>query len=128
MFRQRKRRFRRKVRPVFHSQHAVLGAGCFVVGKDFHPEQGAGPGEKGSSGLQVFPGIIYPRNQRDADDKRLASPAEIDVYKRQAFQYGNLGNASALGWILFLIILVMTMLVFKSSAVWVFYEGEVKNK
>lgn len=49
------------------------------------------------------------------------------MYK-EAFQYGNLGNASALGWILFLIILVMTMLVFKSSAVWVFYEGEVKNK
>ena len=49
------------------------------------------------------------------------------MYK-EAFQYGHLGNASALGWILFLIILVMTMLVFKSSAVWVFYEGEVKNK
>ncbi|MFR6332641.1 MAG: carbohydrate ABC transporter permease [Eisenbergiella sp.] len=49
------------------------------------------------------------------------------MYK-EAFQYGNLGNASALGWILFLIILIMTMLVFKSSAMWVFYEGEVKNK
>lgn len=47
---------------------------------------------------------------------------------REAFQYGNIGVASALGWILFLIILVLTMLVFKSSALWVFYEGEVKNK
>lgn len=47
---------------------------------------------------------------------------------REAFQYGNIGVASALGWILFLIILVLTMIVFKSSALWVFYEGEVKNK
>lgn len=47
---------------------------------------------------------------------------------REAFQYGNIGVASALGWILFLIILVLTMLVFKTSAFWVFYEGEVKNK
>lgn len=47
---------------------------------------------------------------------------------REAFQYGNLGVASALGWILFLIILILTMFVFKTSAFWVFYEGEVKNK
>ena len=47
---------------------------------------------------------------------------------REAFQYGNIGVASALGWILFVIILVLTMLVFRSSALWVIYDGEVKNK
>lgn len=47
---------------------------------------------------------------------------------REAFQYGNIGVASALGWVLFLIILVLTMLVFRSSALWVFYEGEVKSR
>ena len=47
---------------------------------------------------------------------------------REAFQYGNISVASALGWILFLIVLVLTLLVFKSSSLWVFYEGEVKNK
>lgn len=47
---------------------------------------------------------------------------------REAFQYGNISIASALGWILFLIVLVLTLLVFKSSSLWVFYEGEVKNK
>lgn len=47
---------------------------------------------------------------------------------REAFQYGNISVASALGWILFLIVLVLTLVVFKSSALWVFYEGEVKNK
>ena len=47
---------------------------------------------------------------------------------REAFQYGNIGVASALGWILFVIILRLTMLVVRSSALWVFYDGEVKNK
>ncbi|MFV0503851.1 MAG: carbohydrate ABC transporter permease [Lachnospirales bacterium] len=46
---------------------------------------------------------------------------------REAFTYGHLGVASALGWILFIIILLLTMIVFRSSSVWVFYEGEVKN-
>lgn len=47
---------------------------------------------------------------------------------REAFQYGNISVACALGWILFLIVLVLTAVVFKSSSLWVFYEGEVKNK
>jgi len=47
---------------------------------------------------------------------------------REAFQHGEIGVASALGWILFIIILIITLLVFKSSALWVFYDGEVKNK
>lgn len=47
---------------------------------------------------------------------------------REAFKYGNIGVASALGWILFLIILLLTLVVFRSSSMWVFYEGEVKNK
>lgn len=47
---------------------------------------------------------------------------------REAFQHGEIGRASGLGWILFLIILVLTLLVFRSSALWVYYEGEVKTK
>ena len=43
---------------------------------------------------------------------------------RQAFQYFNMGYASALAWILFLIILVLTLLIVRSSDRWVFYEGE----
>ena len=43
---------------------------------------------------------------------------------RQAFQYFNMGYASALAWILFLIILVLTLLIVRSSDRWVYYEGE----
>lgn len=43
-----------------------------------------------------------------------------------AFSNGNLGYASALGWILFLLVLVLTAVVFRTARHWVFYEGELK--
>ncbi len=43
---------------------------------------------------------------------------------RQAFQYFNMGYASALAWILFLIILALTLVIVRSSDRWVYYEGE----
>lgn len=41
---------------------------------------------------------------------------------QDAFTHYKMGYASALSWILFLIIIVMTMFVFKSSDAWVYYE------
>ncbi|HBG16886.1 MAG TPA: ABC transporter permease [Firmicutes bacterium] len=46
---------------------------------------------------------------------------------RNAFQYFEMGYASALAWVLFAIILGFTLLIFKSSPMWVYYEGEMKN-
>jgi len=37
------------------------------------------------------------------------------------------GYASAVAWVLFAIILVFTMFVVRSSAAWVYYEGELKR-
>jgi multiple sugar transport system permease protein len=45
---------------------------------------------------------------------------------RNAFEFFKMGYASALAWILFFIILAMTALVLRSSALWVYYEGEQK--
>ncbi len=42
---------------------------------------------------------------------------------RNAFQNLRMGNASALAWILFVIIVVFTLILFKSSARWVYYGG-----
>lgn len=39
-----------------------------------------------------------------------------------AFRYFKMGYASALSWIQFLLILVLTLLIFKSSASWTYYE------
>jgi len=48
------------------------------------------------------------------------------LYNR-AFAGQQMGYASALGWILFAIIMVVTLLVLRSSDLWVFYEAERKN-
>ena len=37
-----------------------------------------------------------------------------------------MGYGCALAWVLMLIIGVFTLLVFKSSSAWVFYENEIK--
>lgn len=42
---------------------------------------------------------------------------------REAFAFRNMGYASALAWILLLIILFLTILVFRFSAAWIHYEG-----
>jgi len=43
---------------------------------------------------------------------------------RQAFQFFNMGYASALAWVLFVIVLVLTLLIVRSARAWVYYEGE----
>ena len=42
----------------------------------------------------------------------------------KAFGDFEIGYASALSWILFVIIMAFTALVFRSSRIWVYYEGE----
>lgn len=50
----------------------------------------------------------------------------LNLYNN-AFRYQEMGYASALAWALFVIVLVLTMLVFRSSAMWVYYEGELRR-
>lgn len=47
----------------------------------------------------------------------------IHLY-RNAFEYLRMGKASALAWILFLIIVAFSVIIFKSSARWVYYGGD----
>ncbi|NPV07888.1 MAG: sugar ABC transporter permease [Anaerolineae bacterium] len=46
---------------------------------------------------------------------------------QNAFQYFEMGYASALAWILFAIILALTLVVIRSSPMWVFYEGTLRK-
>lgn len=46
---------------------------------------------------------------------------------RNAFRYFNMGYASALAVVLFVVILIITLLIFKSTNRWVFYESEQKE-
>jgi multiple sugar transport system permease protein len=45
---------------------------------------------------------------------------------RQAFTFRSMGYASALAWVLFVIILALTLLIVRSSREWVYYEEEAR--
>jgi len=48
------------------------------------------------------------------------------VYER-GFTQLHMGEASAVAWVLFAIIFALTLLIFRSTPAWVYYEGEVKR-
>lgn len=50
----------------------------------------------------------------------------LNLYNN-AFRYFKMGYASALAWVLFFIILMWVTLIFKSSPLWLYYEGELKR-
>ncbi len=43
---------------------------------------------------------------------------------RNAFTYFKMGYAAALAWVLFLLVLLLTLAVFRSSPMWVHYEAQ----
>jgi multiple sugar transport system permease protein len=49
------------------------------------------------------------------------------LYKN-AFVFYEMGYASALAWVLFIYILILTLLVIRSSDAWVFYQGSLKGR
>jgi multiple sugar transport system permease protein len=63
----------------------------------------------------------------------ITTPLEAGVFMQvyiwqEAFNQQKMGYASALSWILLAIILVLTLLVFRSQELWVFYEGEIRSE
>jgi multiple sugar transport system permease protein len=68
--------------------------------------------------LQIFTQAFFIEIPR-----RAGSFINVLIYT-EAFSFRRMGYASALAWVLLLIILVLTVLIFRSSALWVFYEGE----
>lgn len=48
------------------------------------------------------------------------------LYRRAFISY-QLGYGCALAWVLFLLILTITLLVFRGSTAWVYYEGELRG-
>lgn len=69
--------------------------------------------------FQVFVQAMV-MTQGGPDDKTLFYV--LNLY-RQAFEFHNMGYASALAWVLFLILLGLTILVFRGSKSLVYYEG-----
>ncbi len=68
--------------------------------------------------LQVFTeGFVLTRGGPNNSTLLLS----IYLY-RNAFEYLKMGYASALAWVMFLIVLVLTLLVFRSAPMWVHYQ------
>jgi multiple sugar transport system permease protein len=44
----------------------------------------------------------------------------------KAFKWLQMGYASSMAWVMFAIIIVLTLFIFRSSPLWVYYEGEVR--
>jgi multiple sugar transport system permease protein len=47
---------------------------------------------------------------------------------REAFDFRNMGLASAMAWLMLVIILILTALIFRSSSAWVFYQGAKEER
>lgn len=48
------------------------------------------------------------------------------VLYRSAFRYFNTGHAAAMATVLFVVVLLLTLLIFRTARSWVYYEGESK--
>lgn len=56
-----------------------------------------------------------------------ASMMIVPYLFNNGFRFYKMGYASAIAWVLFLLILLLTLLVFRSSSAWVYYESEVRK-
>lgn len=74
--------------------------------------------------LQVFTeGFVLTRGGPNNSTLLLS----IYLY-RNAFEYLKMGYASAIAWVMFLIVLVLTLIVFKSAPMWVHYQESQEGK
>ncbi len=73
--------------------------------------------------LQVF---TQPFIMTNGGPNNATNFIMIQLY-RNAFVYFRMGYASVIAWALFAYILILTLLVFRSSALWVHYEGDERR-
>lgn len=73
--------------------------------------------------LQVFTQIYIMTSGGPNNASLMIVPHLFD----NAFRFYKMGYASAMAWILFAMIMALTLLVVRSSSAWVFYESEVRR-
>lgn len=75
--------------------------------------------------FQIFE-VVYVISNGRGDPLRSTLTYLLYFYQK-GFAQGDFGYASAQVWILFLIIMAFTLMVFRSSSLWVYYETEAKK-
>lgn len=73
------------------------------------------------SALQIFTVAMFVR------PTSAAGKFMNQLVYEKGFTQLHMGEASAIAWVLFILILILTLLVFRSSPAWVHYESEVKR-
>ncbi|WP_374209677.1 carbohydrate ABC transporter permease [Glycomyces sp. TRM65418] len=71
---------------------------------------------------QVY--ILAPNNNVGGPDN--ASQMMVTLLFQEAFSFYHFGYASAIAWLLFIVILLFTVIAFRTARKWVFYETEVR--
>lgn len=77
------------------------------------------------AGFQVFSQVYVLTDGTSGPDN--ASLMLVPYVYDSAFRNYDMGYASALAWVLFVIILIFSALIMRSSRMWVFYETEVRS-
>jgi multiple sugar transport system permease protein len=69
---------------------------------------------------------VYVATNGEGGPVRSTLVYNLYIYQN-AFKFFDMGYASALAWVLFLLVLLATLLVFRSTPMWVHYEGSTRN-
>lgn len=79
--------------------------------------------------LQIFTQIYIMTGSGGANigGPNNASMMIVPYLFNNAFRFYKMGYASAIAWILFVLVMLLTLVVFRSSSAWVYYETEVKK-
>ncbi len=79
--------------------------------------------------LQIFTQIYIMTNTGGATmgGPNNASMMIVPYLFNNGFRFYKMGYASAIAWVLFLLVMLLTLLVFRSSSAWVYYETEVRK-
>jgi len=73
--------------------------------------------------ISTFQSFLLPWLLTEGGPNNATELYSVYVY-RSAFQHFKMGYASALSWLLLLIIVTFTFVIFRTSARWVYYGGE----
>ena len=73
--------------------------------------------------LQTFTEVYIVTGGGPNNASKMIVPYLFD----NAFRWYKMGYASAIAWVLFAISLVFTVIIFRSSNLWVYYESEIKK-
>jgi multiple sugar transport system permease protein len=76
--------------------------------------------------FQVFTQAYIMSANKTAGDPNESLLFYMLYLYRKAFEDWEMGYASAMAWFLFAIILAFTLLILKSTPLWVHYEGETQ--